>query len=76
MKSLHIRDIDETVLERLRVLEQLHHRSVQGEVRAILEEAAERAPDAEAYRPLDLVTVATGRDDSWSRKDLYGDDAR
>ena len=40
------------------------------------EERAVRGPDLNSYRALDLVTVATGRGDSWSRADLYDDDAR
>ena len=76
MKSLHIRDVDELVLDRLRMLARMHHRSLQGEVRAILEEAARRAPRAEAGEELDLVTVATGRVDPWTREAIYHDDAR
>ncbi len=75
MKSLHIRDVDERVLERLQRLARLHHRSVQGEVRAILEEAARYAPEERAA-PVDLVTVDTGRAKPWSRAEIYGDDAR
>ncbi|TVQ22601.1 MAG: plasmid stabilization protein [Spirochaetaceae bacterium] len=76
MRSLHIRDVGEPVLERLRRLAALHHRSLQGEVRAILEEASRRAPCDGEGDGLDLVTVETGRDDAWSREALYGDDAR
>lgn len=76
MKSLHIRDVDERVLGRLRRLAQAHHRSVQAEVRSILEDAARFAPDEDADTPLDLVTVETGRSDSWSRTGIYGDNAR
>jgi len=76
MKSIHIRDVSEPVLERLRRLAAMHHRSLQGEVRVILEEASHRAPDEGGGDRLDLVTVETGRNDPWSRERLYGDDAR
>ncbi len=76
MKSLHIRDVDERVLARIRTLARLHHRSVQGEVRAILEEAAKRAPADEGSEPLALFTVHTGRETSLSRREYYDDDAR
>jgi len=75
MRSIHIRDVDEDVLARLQRLAKLHHRSVQGELRAILEEAARYAPEERAAA-LDLVTVDTGRAKSWSRAEVYGDDAR
>ncbi|MFP4552057.1 MAG: FitA-like ribbon-helix-helix domain-containing protein [Spirochaetales bacterium] len=74
MKSLHIRDVDERVLDRLHRLARLHHRSVQGEVRAILEEAASFAPEGAV--PLTLVTVDTGQSPSWSRSEMYGGEAR
>jgi plasmid stability protein len=76
MKSLHIRDIDEIVLARLHRLAKVHHRSVQGEVRAILEEAAQYASNQTDFEPLDLVTVQTGRTATWSRTEIYGDEAR
>ncbi|MFW5827057.1 MAG: FitA-like ribbon-helix-helix domain-containing protein [Alkalispirochaeta sp.] len=76
MKSLHIRDVDERVLENLHRLARAHHRSVQGEVRAILEAAARYAPPHDIHESLDLVTTHTGRETPWSRNDIYADDAR
>jgi plasmid stability protein len=79
MRSLHIRDVEETILERLKLLARLHHRSVQGEIRAILEEASRLAPmhDQTAVRPLSITTVSAGNETaSWDRQEIYGDDAR
>jgi len=76
MKSLHIRDVDERVLANLHRLAKRHHRSVQGEVRAILEAASRYAPADDLDESLDLVTTDTGRTASWSRRDMYADDAR
>lgn len=76
MKSLYIRDIDESVLSRLYRLAKAHHRSVQGEVRAILEQAVQFAANSDELAPIDLITVQTGRTGSWPRTEIYGDDAR
>ncbi len=77
MKSIHIRNVDEDVLHRLRSLAELHHRSLQGELRAILERAARFAHAEDIHGgELDLVTVETNRSGSWRREDIYGDDAR
>jgi plasmid stability protein len=76
MKSLHIRDVDERVLENLHRLARAHHRSVQGEVKAILEEASRYAPPLGQDEPLSLVTTHTGRNAPWSRQEMYDDDAR
>lgn len=76
MKALHIRNVDELVLERLRARAAAHHRSLQGELRAILEEASMLAPDAGPDSELDLVTVPGVGTGSWSRDEIYDDDAR
>jgi len=76
MKSVHIRDVEEDVLERLKSLARLHHRSLQGELRAILEEASRRSPAPDAPKELDLFTATGNHDGSWSREEMYGDDAR
>jgi len=76
MRSLHVREVDESVLERLKRLAQMHHRSLQGEVRAILENASRQAPGGNSREGIDLVTVETGRDGTWSRDEIYDDSAR
>ena len=53
-----------------------HHRSLQGELRIILEHAAEMAPPNVATDELKLVTVRTGYTGSWSREEIYGADGR
>jgi plasmid stability protein len=75
-KSVHIRDVDPDVLRRIQRLARLHHRSMQGELRAILEEVARRAPDSDDYDPDGLITVDVGGDTTWRRADTYTDDAR
>ncbi len=71
MKSLHIRNIDEATLSRLRRLAALHHRSLQGEVRSLLEEAARRAPGVEDGAPLSITTVSVGTEGTYRREDIY-----
>ncbi|TVQ26251.1 MAG: Arc family DNA-binding protein [Spirochaetaceae bacterium] len=73
MKSLHIRDVDPAVLERLRKLARLHHRSMQGELRAILTEAAAKAPVSDETDPDQLVTIHVPESQTSSRAEIYGD---
>jgi hypothetical protein len=76
MKSVHIRDIRPETLESLKRLARCNHRSLQGELCSILENASRRAPPVDADEELDLVTVNTGRSTKWNREEIYGDPAR
>ena len=76
MKSIHIRNIDPEVLTALKRLARSHHRSLQGELRAILEREARLAPDEATEQPLQLHTVNTDNTGTWSRDEIYGDDGR
>jgi len=76
MSSIHIREINSNTLHALKRLARRHHRSLQGELHAILERAARMAPPDEEGRMLDLVTVKTGHTTSWSRDEIYGADGR
>jgi plasmid stability protein len=74
VKSIHVRDIPERTLQRLKQRAKRHHRSSQGELHAILEVAA-GLPAPEETDGFRLVTVSVGRK-GWSRDEIYGDDAR
>jgi plasmid stability protein len=76
MKSIHIRDVDEATLARLKQRAVLHHRSLQGELHAILDEAVQRMPKQDRSDELDLIVVETNNSGNWSRDTVYGDDAR
>lgn len=76
MASIHIRDILPATLAALKRLARSHHRSLQGELRVILDRAALLAPLDEDTRTLDLVTVRTGHATSWNRDDIYGPEGR
>lgn len=71
MKSLHIRDIDEETLDSLKRLARRHHRSLQGELHHIIEKASFLDLYNIESEDLDLITVKTSIDSSWSREDIY-----
>ena len=75
MKSLHIRDVPPDTVAALKRLARQHHRSLQGELRAILEQAARLATENERGE-LKLHFVETGRNDDWRRDEMYDDSAR
>ena len=76
MTSIHIRDVAPETLQALKRLARSHHRSLQGELHAILERAAKMAPPDSEVRALNLVTVNTGHTTSWSRDEIYGPGGR
>ena len=76
MSSLHIRDVQPATLDALKRLARSHHRSLQGELRVILDRAAQLAPPDENTGTLDLVTVRSGHATSWNRDEIYGPEGR
>lgn len=76
MKAVHIRDIEPTTLNALKRLARSHHRSLQGELHVVLEQAARLAPGETERGGLSLVTVKTGRKSMWRREEMYGDQGR
>jgi plasmid stability protein len=76
MKAIHIREIPAETIEALKRLARENHRSLQGELRDILEKASRRAPTLDSCDDLDLVTVRTGSTSTWRREEIYGDSGR
>ena len=76
MKSIHIRDVPSDTLERLKNLATLHHRSLQGELQAILAHVARLAPAPGQDDSLTLITVDRGGTSNWKREDIYGTEGR
>jgi len=79
MGAIHIRDVDDAVLARLKERAQAHNRSLQGEMREILREAAFGSsipPSAPTRRILRLTTVEVGARTDYGRADIYDDDGR
>ena len=77
MPGLNIRNIDVSVLEALKRRAKRSHRSLQGEIHAILEEAAAVVPPDTKRRSLNLVFAENSAGDQadWGRDSIY-DDAR
>ncbi|MBC9868084.1 MAG: hypothetical protein F7B06_07725 [Opitutae bacterium] len=78
MKSILVRGLHEDTLARLKRRAARHHRSLQKEVQALLEDAAQMIPAEEVAEPkLKLHIVHSGRSDgNWSRETIYHDDGR
>jgi plasmid stability protein len=76
MPSVHIRDLPQVIVDGLKRRAKRHHRSLQGELHAILEEAARATPDLDRARPLDLHLSASKSTRPWTREDMYDDRGR
>ena len=76
MPGVHVRDVPAETLRALSRRAKAHHRSVQGEIRAILDAAARAAPPEQGYPPIRLKHVEVGSDAPWTREDIYGDRGR
>ena len=76
MKSIHIRAIHPATLAALKRLARIHHRSLQGELLTILEQAARLAPPESEEEEPSWITVETGGVSTWPRSELYDDQGR
>lgn len=76
MPAIHVRNVPTETLQALSRRAKAHHRSVQGEIRAILEAAARAAPPDRGYEPIRLHQVAVGSGRPWTREEIYGDEGR
>jgi len=72
MKSIHIRDVPELTIEKLKLRAQRHHRSLQGELKALITEAAAQVETGESGE-FALQTVKTPGVRNWSREGIYED---
>jgi antitoxin (DNA-binding transcriptional repressor) of toxin-antitoxin stability system len=70
-----IMDDTEGLVRILRERAKRHGRSLEAELRAILD-TAENAPEAAPLPPIRLATVRTAGTSSWSREEVYGDQGR
>jgi len=77
MVAFNVRNVPEPVAAALRERASRHGRSLQQELLAILEKAAaEPASATTPLSPIELKTVRTTGSSSWSREEIYGDEAR
>ncbi len=76
MPSLHIRNVDDAVVDELKARAAKNHRSLEGELRAILEAAAFPSGSASAAkrRRLNLKLVAVGNASAYGRDEIYGEE--
>ena len=72
MKSVRITQVHPETINALTRLARSNQRSLQGELRAILERAARMAPPDTANDEFSLVTVKTGYTGSRSRDETCG----
>jgi antitoxin (DNA-binding transcriptional repressor) of toxin-antitoxin stability system len=70
-----IMDETEGLVRILRERARRHGRSLQQELRAILE-TAENGPEPTLLPPIRLATVRTAGSSTWSRDEIYGDEGR
>jgi hypothetical protein len=78
MPAMHVRDLDDAVIAALKARAREHHRSLQGEVRTILEAAVSAGGRGRTSRRrrLRIRTVRVGRPATFSREIIYDDDGR
>lgn len=75
MKSIHIRDVPDETVEALKRLARMHRRSLQGELKHLLERSAAFAkrPKSDEFK---LNRVSIGGKGKWSREEYYEDEGR
>jgi plasmid stability protein len=77
MVAFNIRNVPGPVAAALRERARKRGHSLQQELLAILESAAdEPIPGPAPQPPLQLTTVNSGETSTWSREDIYGDNGR
>ncbi len=75
MPALHIRNVDDAVISALKKRARQSNRSLEGELREILRQAAfGRA--ATASEPVTITTVSVPSESSYGREDIYDDSGR
>ena len=79
MASLLIRNLDDAAVARLKARARRNNRSLQGEVKSILESearTAEKRPGHPGRRELKIHTVNIPTRTTWSLGEIYDDDGR
>lgn len=73
MPALHVRNVSEETVARLKERAASHGRSLEAELRIVLDQAAAQ-PVARKRRQINWHTVNSGIKEPWSRYDIYPDD--
>ena len=71
MAAVSIRNLDDAVVEVIRARAAKHHRSFEGELRFILEQAARKGTDSSPPPPVRIEVVHVPVDHSYGREVLY-----
>ena len=74
MAAVSIRHLDDSVVRALKIRASKNHRSLEGELRAILEQAARRGTDSSPPPPLRIEVVHVPVDHDYGREVLYEHD--
>lgn len=76
LPAVHVRDVPEPTLAALRERAARRGRSMQEELREILQRAAAEPVPSADVEPVELITVRTSGESGWRREEIYGDDGR
>jgi plasmid stability protein len=73
MAAVHIRQVPDETVVRLKARAAAHGRSLEAELRIVLEEAS-LAPMARKRRQINWTTLSSGISSPWDRGDAYPDE--
>ena len=76
MPAIHIRDVPEEVVDALKRRAAGHHRSLQMELRHILDAIAREEPELKILPPIELELSTAKPKGPWGRDEIYDDDGR
>jgi plasmid stability protein len=76
MPAVHIRNLDDSVITRLKHRAAANHRSLEGELREVLVRAADSDDENAKPRRLVLKTVSVPTSSRYDRDEIYRDDER
>jgi plasmid stability protein len=76
MPALHVRNVDDAVIDALKKRARRHNRSLEGELREILTRAAFSAERRTGGSQIRIKTVSVPSDSTYGREDLYAEEGR
>ena len=76
MPALHVRNVDDAVIDALKERARRNNRSLEGELREILTRAAFSPVSGKGVSKIRIKTVSVASDSMYGREDLYADEGR